>query len=244
MEKCPVTKSRILKVLGVLLVVVAIGAVVGMILRPDVIVRVEASTIETKVAAKLPLSGSKLGVDWQLLDLDLSLLDDGRVRVTPKVHLDIGRFDVDAIPTAVGRIVYDEGSVHVSDLVIEELNPTSDESGTRSRAAEILRGIMPDSWEERGKEVVGDAIQRVLDVQPVYVLPNTGASWWAKQAISRVDVVADAVVVHVDPFGLLLRALIWAGIALLVVIGSIAFVIGMLSSTAGAAAGIAFISLS
>src|SRR5690606_35009326 len=114
----------------------------------------------------------------------------------------------------IGRVTYNAGSVFLSEFEVERLNPTSDETGTPSRTAGILRSLIPDSWEQRSRDAAGDAVQRIFENKPVYVLPDTGNMWLAKQAISGVTVSENHIVVSVDPFGLLLRGLIYAGIFL------------------------------
>lgn len=232
------------RIVGGVLVLLGIGVAVGMVTRPTMDIRVPELEVQQRADAKLPLSGTRLGVDWSVASAAIDLLEDGRVRVTSKVHLDVGPMDIDAIPTAVGRVVYDAGVVRVADLEIEQWNATSDEAGTPSKFAGLVKAITPDSWEDKAKDAAGDAIQKVLDVVPVYLLKtDTAGMWLAKQAISKVSFEADAVVVSVDPFGLLLRLIVYGAAFVLVVLGSVAFVFAALRGGVAGGAAIAAISI-
>lgn len=216
-----------------------------MVLRPTVEYRIPLADIQSRIDARMPVEGGRLGVSWSVSDVRLAFADGGRATLEAKV--DVEGYGREVFFEAEGTAVpeYRDGAfwltgIDLGDVRVLRLREKHGAIAAAGRMAAGLveRGIIS---EERvaglRDEVVGAAekalVERV-ESRPVHVLDTgTVKGSLAAATLRDLNVGPAGVLVTLDPFGFLARILLWTAVGVLAFGATLGMACGMLGTMGG-----------
>ncbi len=195
-----------LKILSGLVIPVAL-LIIGLLIMNTFTVPVSKSAIQTRVAARLPLTIETRGTTVKIEMLDIDTQADGRVRLNGAGV--VSGFGVDGDATFVGTsgLRYEGGQVFLTDLDIDDV---SFKPKVTDPAALIIGalGMFQNAQKGEGSSgFSGDMMKaqaraiadRLSGSTPIYTLPETGLkAKIAKNAVQGVVVTEDGFDVSVS----------------------------------------------
>lgn len=227
------------------------GIVWFLVANPTLTIRIPQQRIQEEVDRRMPLSGRKLAISYQISDARAAL-DGDRIGLSATVRATALRRAVAVAFDGDGVLAYNDGAFYLRDFNVAKVDflrtvEAPQDRGTIARALEklgvedgdaFLRG-RKEAILERAKEAAADLVRSTLDRRPVYVMPRDGIKAnLARLALRDVKVEGTDIVATLDVVSAIARLLLWALVAVVAVLAAAGIFLGAArSGGAGALVG-------
>lgn len=239
------------RILSVFLLAVGLAIAGFLVANPTLTIRIPQQRIQEEVDRRMPLSGRKLAISYQVSDARAELQGE-RIGLSAVVKASALRREIDVSFAGDGILAYRDGGFYLRDFNVAKVDllrtvESPRDRGTIAKALEKLGVENGDAFLqgrkdlilERAKEAAADLVRSTLDRRPVYVMPKDGIKAnLARLALRDVKVEGTDIVATLDVVSAIARLLLWALVAVVAVLAAAGIFLGAArSGGAGALAG-------